>query len=446
MNTAADIVVNPLGSARERKRVFDDVWMLTLFAIFLALAAPWFLRLLNVDLAPLAWSLFGLGVLQVIGAVAGDQMTTGRRLLVVTLFLQLTGIAFLAVVWYLAGGLQNPMFLLVFVLPVVAGSIALPGWLSMVSVLFTLVTVGIVALLEVPELRWQLTQTGVPVERLMAHLPVPASVPGPFPTLNTPAAYLYVALALFAILLLAIAMMMEAVNVLVVRLYRRLAASAAALGIERRLSIRMLEASPFPAARVYRDTLGIEHANRRFLDSFGLRPESLGDKSLLELVDFSYPDMVEDLIRGAGGELPATAYRIGSQTRVGRIFVDAAEGGGPRVAHLSVQDISDQYYLTLAFTAADEAVFVVGADELVRYANSPAQALFAELAVGAEASRVLERPELPNGWWVPGMRRGIERELVIAGTSYRANCLTAAIPGEREKVTIVRLCRVDREA
>ena len=55
MTTVGSGMTDDVGALHERKRLFDDIWLLTLFVIFIALATPWFLRVLDVDFAPLAW-------------------------------------------------------------------------------------------------------------------------------------------------------------------------------------------------------------------------------------------------------------------------------------------------------------------------------------------------------------------------------------------------------
>ena len=156
--TAAD---PSLAALRERKRLFDDVWLLTLFVIFVAIAVPWFLRILDLDLGPLAWSLFGFGLAYMAGVIATDRIESHRNLLFVIGTVQALGVLFLGYLWHLVGGLQNPMFLLVFTLPIVAGSIVLLSWQSYVTVLMAVSVVVLAALIEAPELRWYLVQIGV---------------------------------------------------------------------------------------------------------------------------------------------------------------------------------------------------------------------------------------------------------------------------------------------
>ena len=138
---------------KERKRLLDDVWLLTLLVIFVAVGLPWYLRLLEIDFAPVAWSLFTYGLLYLAISFAADALRTGRSLLIVIGALQAAGVLFIGFVWHLTGSLQNPMFLLLFVIPVIAGSFILVSWQSYAAALLSVATVATVALLDAPELR-----------------------------------------------------------------------------------------------------------------------------------------------------------------------------------------------------------------------------------------------------------------------------------------------------
>ncbi|MGH8699768.1 MAG: hypothetical protein ACREVR_01145, partial [Burkholderiales bacterium] len=145
-----------LVALRERKRVFDDVWLVTLFVVLLAIAVPWFLRLLDVPLGPVAWSLFGFGALYLVLSLWGDRLESPAVMLAIIGLVQATGVLFLGLVWHLAGGAQNPVFLLAFAVPVVAGGMLLPHWQAHATAVLSVLTVLTVVLMNAPELRWYL--------------------------------------------------------------------------------------------------------------------------------------------------------------------------------------------------------------------------------------------------------------------------------------------------
>lgn len=156
------VAAGEFAALRERKRLLDDAWLLTLFVILLATAVPWFLRIMELDLAPLAWSLFGFGLIYLATALTADRLQDRRSLLLILGALQAVGVLFLGFLWHYAGGLQNPMFLLVFVLPVVGGSL-ISRWQSYTSALLAAAAVAAVTFVEAPELWWYVAQMGLPV-------------------------------------------------------------------------------------------------------------------------------------------------------------------------------------------------------------------------------------------------------------------------------------------
>ena len=81
MAARSDTALNEsLITLREQKRLFDDLWLLSLFVMLLALGVPWFLRVLAIDFASVSWSLFIYGVLFLAISMAANSLED-RRLL-----------------------------------------------------------------------------------------------------------------------------------------------------------------------------------------------------------------------------------------------------------------------------------------------------------------------------------------------------------------------------
>jgi len=95
---------------RERKRILDDVTVWMLLVVSVAVAVPWFLRLLPIDLSVVARATFGFTLLYIALATLTDRLRGPRSLRLALLFLQASGIVFLGLLWHLVGGLQVPMF------------------------------------------------------------------------------------------------------------------------------------------------------------------------------------------------------------------------------------------------------------------------------------------------------------------------------------------------
>src|SRR5689334_873147 len=111
-----------------RVHLLDDTWLLIIFAILLAIALPWLMSGFDVSFAAAAAGLLTLGAIHVaftalINPVRASTAWRTRMLA----GLHALGIIVIGFVWHYAGGLQNPAFLTVFVLPVI-GAIFLSRW------------------------------------------------------------------------------------------------------------------------------------------------------------------------------------------------------------------------------------------------------------------------------------------------------------------------------
>src|SRR3989442_4629699 len=152
---------------RERKRILDDVTVWMLLMVSAAVAVPWFLRLLPIDLSAAARAAFGFTLLYLALAMLTDRLRGPRSLRLALLFLQASAIIFLGLLWHLVGGLQVPLLLLAFVPLVMASGLVLGRWQPYGAALLSIAGVGVVALKESRALRWYLPQIGLPVDRIV---------------------------------------------------------------------------------------------------------------------------------------------------------------------------------------------------------------------------------------------------------------------------------------
>jgi hypothetical protein len=344
---------------------------------------------------------------------------------------------FAAFLWHLAGNVQNPLFLMVFALPVAAAGCVLPGARPILLALAAILCVTFVALLDAPQLRWYMSQLGVPVEAIPARFFAQGAKP--FPGLDMPAAYVFLLLVTFSVLILAVALLSQSVASLLRSLNARLDSSARALNQANTLAVEVLHASPHPAALVYADTFNVAHASQSFLQRMELVPESLQEKDFFALVDFAYPEVVQELIAGKGGEVPVAIYRAGGSSHLARVHVHPVEHGGARYACVTIEDIAQQLLPQVACDALAEALLVIGSDGKVCHFNSAAAHLLPELAPGVDASRAFDELEAPEGWWVLGPRAQRERPVALRGKPYEARCSAVAVPGMQDRLTVVRL-------
>ena len=135
-----------------RIHLLDDTWLLTIFAILLATVVPWLVSALDINFVAACLGLLALGAIHISFTIVGKPARAGERRPLLTL-LHVAGILIVGFIWLNAGGLQNPAFLMVFVLPVV-GAIFLSRWQPYLMALLAILVIGVVALAQAPELRW----------------------------------------------------------------------------------------------------------------------------------------------------------------------------------------------------------------------------------------------------------------------------------------------------
>lgn len=422
---------------QERKQVLDDGWLLMLLSAAIAVAIPWFLRNSQLDLGPITWAVFLYGVAYLALSLGLERAGDARAKVFALTVLQFGAIVFAAFLWHLAGNVQNPMFLMLFALPVAAAGCVLPGARPMMLALLSIVCVTFVALINAPQLRWYLAQLGLPVDAIPGGLYAHGAKP--FPGLDVPAASVFLLLVTFSVVILAMALLSQSVATVVKSLGTRLDAAARALTQANTLASEVLDASPHPAALVYADTLNVAQASRSFMQCMELVPESLAEKNLVGLVDFAYPEVVAELIAGKGGEVPVAIYRVAGVTHFARVHVRPVEHGGARYACVTIEDISAQIYQHAAAESLADAMLVVGPDGKVCSFNSNAALALPELQLGDEAAAALAHKDLPEGWWVLGPRSLRERLVTLAGRAYEARCSAVSIPGLQDRLTVVRL-------
>jgi len=423
---------------RERKRILDDVTVWMLLVVSVAVAVPWFLRLLPIDLSVVARATFGFTLLYIALATLTDRLRGPRSLRLALLFLQASGIVFLGLLWHLVGGLQVPMLLLAFVLPVMASGLVLGRWQPYGAALLSVVVVGVIALNESRELRWYLPQVGLPVDRIVGSLALLPDRSGPFPSLASPPDQLLVLLEIFVVFQLACALLSNRLARTLRQLFRRLAAAAEARRGVQGLFRAALKAAATPTVLVCSENGRIVLASDGFLKRMLRHGESLTGTDLFDLTRFAQPGRVRELIQ-AGGELPFCRYHVGSESRVATIRVDSFLYEDARYACVRLDDSTDLLYLSTALQTTEEPLVVIGSDDRLRYANRAAEDLFGELCFGMEVSSALARSELADRWWSIDDTPNGGRRLQIRDATYLVTAAEAKTSDASEALTVVTL-------
>lgn len=431
---------------RERRRLAETLWYAALWAALAAAALPWYLRLLPIDLGPPAWTLFGFGTALWLSSAASGRLATRRGLLAVTALQHVAGVVVLGVVWQMAGGLENPAYLAVFALPVVAAA-ALPARrLTYFAAGAAFAAVVLLALLERPELRWYLASLGLPGGLVSEAWPLPGFASSPFPALTPPPTSAAAILLVFGVLLAAVAVAVDALSGRLSHLYLRLETSGAALARAESLARDLVRSSPVPAVLLRSANLQVVEASDAFFRELLVARDEIFEKSLLELVAFGYPEIAESLLRGERREVPFVVLRVGAETRFARLQSYPIEHGNERLLYASLHDVGELYFLQAALDAEDEALLVLSVDDRLTYSNRAASALFGPLEFGQPAADVLAGAALEPGWWHPGPRSRVERRVRAGATPCRAAVTAVEVPGAEGRLTIVRLRPEEPEA
>jgi CheY-like chemotaxis protein len=208
----------------------------------------------------------------------------------------------------------------------------------------------------------------------------------------------------------------------------------------------VLRASPAPAAIVDCTTRYVIDGSNSFAREF------LGDrrfpstKTLTELVQFSLPERIEQLIaRGAGTALHAVYYVAGTG-RVGNVRCHSVEHDGGKYAYVVIEDVTEQHYLKAAFDAIGDAVLVIGGDQRLLYANQTAEALFGSLYFGMDVEPLLARTTLEPRWWQRAVSSRFEEQRLMVGEQpFIATSVIFRFAGESGSSTILTLRNVAEE-
>jgi PAS domain-containing protein len=425
-------------SLRDRTSLLELVWLMTTVVVLMTVALPWFFHALDIDLKPIAWSLFGFAAVFVLASRSADNLAAPRSRLAAAAALHGLGILMLAAVWHLTGGVGNTPFLILFALPVVASGLMGHRALPYGSAVLAIASVAVVAVGESSGLRWYLARLGLPLDRGFAWLVgmLERESTGFFGS-GVPPSLVFVTLIVFASALVAVAFVAESLTSLLQRLYQRLATSSVAREDVELLYNKLLQGAPDPSVVLFTDSAQLVQASDSFVRDFLVDRASLSARTLFDLIDFSYPDMVREIL--AGGALPFVVYRVDGETRVGSIHAWRTRHAAASFTYLVLRDVTDLYHLQVALDAIEDPYLLIANDGRLVYLNTATRGLFNGIEVGQEARVALAADATPAGWWDIGLRRFHGRQAKIGGRSFDVSLSASPLPGEVDRLTVARL-------
>ena len=207
----------------------------------------------------------------------------------------------------------------------------------------------------------------------------------------------------------------------------------------------LIEQLPVPAFLVDVDTLQVVCVSQLATRTLSDDAEPISGRNLFDAVRFSYPEVVQELIRGADGITKNVVVRVGEEFLVAQVLVRHVAQLGHRLALVLVEDATEAFCIKSALDTAEHAAIVVNARGIVRAFNRPASWLFAGLAIGVEAAALLAHGVASSPqWWDPGVAGRRKMHIEIAPWVYQVTSSAVALPAEEERLYIVAFLPVGK--
>ncbi|HEX4618874.1 MAG TPA: hypothetical protein VH135_04045 [Steroidobacteraceae bacterium] len=421
-----------------RAHPLADTWLLTIFTILLAIGLARVAAGLEIDFAVCALGLLALAVIHVGFAVVAAR-TAARPALRTRLLtaLHLLGVVVVAFIWQRAGGLQNPLLLAVFILPIL-GAVFISRWQAYLTAAVSVVTVAVMAAGQggAGETHGYLPGFSAAAQWLSSIGGGPQAE-RPFAAFYAPAGYYAVLLQVFAVVMFGCAVAAEYLRTVYDRLNAQLTMARSETLRSRGLWSALVEELPLPAALVDAETHEVLCASAAAIARWRTRQGAIVGRKFFEVVQFSYPEAIEALIGGRDGVEPFSIVHTGEQLRATEVRVQHMAQDGRRLALVTVSDATEAFCLRAALDAAEHAALVVDAAGRVLVINKPARAVFPEAKAGGDLSRLVPEASAGAGWWDPGMSRCKKLHLTVARRTYRVTATAVALPGETERLYVV---------
>jgi PAS domain-containing protein len=422
--------------------LLDDTWLLTIFAVLLATALPWLLSGFDVNFLAASLGLLVLGAVHFGFSMLGRRIVSGDRRGILTA-LHVIGVFTVGFIWINVGGLQNPAFLIVFALPVV-GAIFLSRWQPYAMAVLAILLASAVALAQIPELRWYEPSLGTIGAWLGRVLNTESSSAAPFRGFYAPSSYYVVLLQVFAILVLAAAVASEYLGTIFERLRVNLDVARNEAASSQAFWSTLVEDLPVPAFLVEPETLHIVCSSERAREICNTPPAQ--NRSVLDTVRFSFPDVIQQLIMGEGGISALSIIHANDRLLATEVRVRHTLQQGRRLTLVTIQDKTEEFTLRAALDVIGQAALIIDDKGRIVEFNTPSLALFAGLQKGVEAATLLSLAGMSERWWEPGLSGRRKMHVEIAPRIYQVATSALPLPGEDEQLYVVTFLPVARAA
>jgi PAS domain-containing protein len=421
-----------LNELRRHKGMFDNTWTLTtLLAAALSVLCGYF-GLVQVNVGPIIWTLTVLALTQLVIASQGYRATSAAQLQGFALASQFVGALLMGVSWHFFGGLQQPLFPLFIVLPLLPAALVLGFWQQQAA-MAALLAVLISGLLLSPDtnsfIAARYTTSIGPSYSLPAWMPRSAAA---FPDVNTSPDYELVMVICVGVIGFALSNTARAL----VGPSRLAAAQVAArqqeLELLKESNTLLIVRAPYAAVLVSVATGRILNASQRLLQAFEI--QNATGQFLLDTIDFAYPAVIRRLIQTGGEEVQGATVR--GQEVVLRIRAELMGSGASQFASLSIESC-DEICWRGAVDAVAEPVFAINSRGCVAFLNRAALQLLGNDAQGVAASTLFGTGEAR--WWDIAPLDSARRILDWRGHRYLACMRRERVAASIGELSIVRL-------
>ena len=422
MKQTANDGATALKALRRYKVTFDSTWTVTIVLATTLAILSWYFGLAQIDIAPVIWTLAGLALAQLALGLPTRRARSPQRLRWLALWAQILGTLLLGVGWHLFGGLQQPLFPIFIILPLLPAALLLGFWQQQLALVALLAVLASGILLSPDtnsflEIRYGVRFAGLDL--------LPGWVPHSrvaFADVNTSPGY-----DLMLVITVAV------IGVAATAMARSLAGTFSSGGVRveqledelarlEHLNTQLISRAPSAAVLVDPGSGRIVRASERFARSLGLTDPA--GQFLLDAVAFHYPTVIKQLMQTGGEEIQGAM--LNGREVVLRVRAELLECGAAPAAALAVE-IYTELGLRGELDAVEEPVFTVTAAGHVALPNRSAAALLGEGAEGLAAAGIFEG-EAPRWWDIAPLesarrilRRGsqsylvcIRRERVVA--------------------------------
>ncbi|HVG23928.1 MAG TPA: diguanylate cyclase, partial [Thermoanaerobaculia bacterium] len=200
----------------------------------------------------------------------------------------------------------------------------------------------------------------------------------------------------------------------------------------------VLRGSPVPAALIDMATRRVVDGSDTFRRQFIEGSEYRVDRGLFDLIRFTHPERIEQLLARGSGTAWYTVYYANGVTRMANVRCYTVEHEGTSYAYMTMEDVTEQHYLKAAFDAVPDPLLILSSTRTLLYANRAAEEVFGNLYFGMDVRPFLRQEGEEDAWW-SRLDRFEEKRVEIAAQPYDATAVPFRFAGEGETSTILTL-------